>query len=127
MRYIEETGSYNDRRYGRPWIARLDFSKNPGKPEYVFGDWLGSPGRSGELGIDVEAGDVIATGQKDHRKGRGGPNNIGVVQPDGTVTWNYTQAKARDAGKLVREQVAAAAAKSAEESAPEVDLVALGM
>lgn len=106
MLYTETTSSYNDRRYGKPWIAKLTFVR-PGKPEYIFGDWLGSPGSEGELSIEVEAGDVIATGQKDIRKNRGGADNIGVVQADGSVVWGYTAAKARDAGKEVRAETAA--------------------
>lgn len=101
MLYTENTPSYNDRRYGKPWIAKLTFVR-PGKPEYSFGDWLGTPGCDGELSMEVEPGDVIATGQKDLRKNRGGADDIGVVQRDGKVKWGYTAAKARDAGKLIR-------------------------
>lgn len=117
MLYREDTSSYNERRYGKPWIAKLDFTK-PGKPEYAFGHWLGQPGAAGELSIEVEPGDVIATGQKDLRKGRGWADNIGVIQADGTARWNYTPARARDAGKLIREQLAEAAAHP--ESAVEI-------
>jgi len=106
MIFTETTPRYNERRYGKPWIARLDF-KRPGKPEYIFGSWLGQPGQSGELSIEVAPGDVIATGQKDHRKGRGGADHVGVIQPDGKAIWGYTLASARDAGKAVRETVAA--------------------
>lgn len=106
MLYTETTSIYNQRRYGKPWIAKLTFPR-PGKPEYTFGDWFGTAGGEGELSIEVEPGDVIATGQKDNRKGRGGADHIGVVQPDGTVKWGYTAAKARDAGKSVRESLVA--------------------
>lgn len=101
MLYAERTDSYNARRYGKPWVARLYFVR-PGKPEYTFGDWLGQAGSAGELSVEVELGDVIATGQKDLRKGRGGADNIGVVQVDGSVKWGYTPAAARDAGKVIR-------------------------
>ena len=103
--YTETTGAYNQRRYGKPWIAKLTFTR-PGKPDYTFGDWLGSPGCVGELSIEVEPGDVVATGQKDNRKGRGGADNIGVVQADGTVDWGYTAAEARDAGKAIKAALA---------------------
>lgn len=116
MRYTEDTSSYNSRRYGKPWIAKLNFSL--GKPTYQFGDWIGQAGDSGELSIGVDPGDVIATGQKDHRKGRGGADHIGVVQANGSVRWGYTPAKARDAGKVVQEELAEVAANS--ESAVEI-------
>ena len=101
MLFKKETSSYNERRYSRPWIAVLDFT-NPGKPTYQFGDWLGRSGDSGELSVQVEPGDVVAHGQKDIRKGRGGADDIGVVQHDGSVEWGFTLAKARDAGRCVR-------------------------
>ncbi len=70
MLFTMKTSSYNQSRYGKPWIARLQFTR-PGKPDYMFGDWLGSPGCAGELSVEVAPGDVIAHGQKDLRKGRG--------------------------------------------------------
>lgn len=96
-----DTQSYNERRYGKPWIAVMDFTV-PSKPAYIFGDFLGAAGDAGELSIDVEPGDVIARGQKDNRKGRGGADDIGVVQIDGSIEWGFTPAKARDAGLAVK-------------------------
>ena len=60
------TDSYNPRRYGKPWIAVVDFSKNP-KGDYTWGDWVGSPGQAGVLVIQAEVGAIIAQGQKDNR------------------------------------------------------------
>lgn len=119
MKYTEETNSYNERRYGKPWIAKLDFSA-PGKPTYTFGSWLGVPGSSGELSIEVEAGDVIATGQKDHRKSVS-PQELGVVQPDGTALVYQTLVGARDASLALLKSLAAPIVE------PEIDLLALGM
>jgi hypothetical protein len=119
MTYREDTSSYNSRRYGKPWIAKLDFS-TPGKPKYEFGDWLGQPGGEGELSIECQPGDVLATGQKDHRKGRGGANHIGVVQADGKVKWGYTLAKARDAGVEAREQMTTAPTITQPSQEPEI-------
>lgn len=116
MTFTQQTDSYNQRRYGKPWIARLNFS-TPSKPIYEFGNWLGQQGDEGELSIEIQPGDVVATGQKDLRKGRGGADAIGVVQHDGSVVWGFTPAKARDAGKVVRETPQVA----------EFDLLALGM
>jgi len=68
MKIIRNTGSYNDRRYGKPWIAKVDFSVKPAN--FIWGDWTGSPGGEGVLEIDAEPGDIIARGQKDNRKPR---------------------------------------------------------
>lgn len=105
MLYTEKTSAYNQRRYGKPWIAKLTFVR-PGKPDYTFGDWLGNAGYVGELSIEVEPGDVIATGQKDNRKGLGGADHFGVVQADGSVEWGFTAAGARDAGKAIKAALA---------------------
>lgn len=59
------TPSYNERRYGKPWIARVDFPDAKGV--FNFGEWVGQNGTSGLLIIDVQPGDIIAMGQKDHR------------------------------------------------------------
>jgi hypothetical protein len=102
MVYREMTSLYNERRFGKPWIAKLDFSSG-GKPNYRFGKWLGQPGRDGELSIEVVPGDVIATGQRDYRMGVSGASRIGVVQLDGSVKWWFALAEARDAGRAIRE------------------------
>jgi hypothetical protein len=60
------TESYNDRRYGKPWIALVDFAaKSTG--EFKWGEFLGDS-RGGELTIECSDGDIVASGQKDHRK-----------------------------------------------------------
>lgn len=114
--YRKETSPYNARRYGKPWIAKLDFSK-PGNPVYSFGSWLGQAGDVGELTIEAVCGDVLAVGQKDIRKNRGGADDFGVVQLDGTVVWGFSLVAARDTGIAVRAAIAdttAAAAVTAE-------------
>ena len=40
MQITINTGSYNQRRMGRPWIAKVDFSASP-KGEFAWGDWTG--------------------------------------------------------------------------------------
>ncbi|MEA4811143.1 MAG: hypothetical protein VB108_01080 [Anaerolineaceae bacterium] len=75
MAHIEiNTGSYNQRRFSRPWIAKIDFSQNP-KGDYKFGSWVGdhNNGSDGVLVINAEEGDVIAQGQKDFRQPK---NNV---------------------------------------------------
>lgn len=62
-----ETDSYNERRYGKPWIAVVVFD-DPTKPAFNFGTWVGDKGYSGVLEISAKRGDIIARGQKDLRK-----------------------------------------------------------
>ena len=63
-----ETGSYNERRYGKPWIARVNFNKNT-QGDFSWGDFLGGAGDEGMLIIAVNPGDIVAQGQKDNRGG----------------------------------------------------------
>jgi hypothetical protein len=65
------TGSYNQRRYSKPWIAKVDFSVDP-RGEFKWGTWVGdhSSGSEGVLIIDAEEGDIIAQGQKDFRQSK---------------------------------------------------------
>lgn len=63
------TDAYNQKRYSRPWIANVDFSKDP-NGVFNFGGWVGDcqNGSSGLLVIQADIGDIVATGQKDFRK-----------------------------------------------------------
>ena len=61
-----DTNSYNDRRYGKPWIAKITLEGNDLK--FNWGHWVGDPGNEGVLIIDLEPGDFYAKGQKDFRK-----------------------------------------------------------
>ena len=45
MKIEINTSSYNERRYGRPWIARVTFPAAKG--EFAFGEWVGQPGDPG--------------------------------------------------------------------------------
>ena len=67
MKIQMKTDSYNERRYGRPWIASVSFS-SASKADFKFGEWCGEHGYKGLLDIDVEPGSIIAIGQKDFRK-----------------------------------------------------------
>jgi len=84
MKIISETGSYNHRRYGKPWIAKVDFSEST-KGEFVFGDWTGDHYNGGEgvLTIDANPGDIVAIGQKDFRKPSNSAAEFSVVGVDG--------------------------------------------
>ena len=66
-----KTGSYNQRRYSKPWIAIIDFSIDP-KGDFKWGTWIGdhNSGSEGLLVIDTAEGDIIAQGQKDFRQPR---------------------------------------------------------
>ena len=79
MTYTIKTSSYNARRYGRPWIAEVR-----GK-EFIWGDFEGRPGEAGVLVISAEPGALIAQGQKDIRKGRGGVGTYWMAMPNGML------------------------------------------
>lgn len=83
MKIEIETNSYNEKRYGRPWIALVDFSTKSG--DFQFGDWVGQDGRSGILELECQVGDVVARGQKDHRKPRNSAPEFYIVQEGGNL------------------------------------------
>lgn len=60
MTITKETNSYNQRRYGKPWIAVVDFSDPKGK--FSFGDWTGDHynGGVGVLTVEANPGVIIA-------------------------------------------------------------------
>lgn len=62
-----ETDSYNERRYGAPWVAKVTFPNGP-KAVYEFsGESTGKWGKAGILSIECKPGEIIAWGQKDLR------------------------------------------------------------
>ena len=79
MKITYATESYNERRMGPPWIAKVDFST--ATAEFAFGDWAGDSrnGGAGTLVIEAEAGDLIAIGQKDNRQPRNSAPTFYVV------------------------------------------------
>jgi len=85
LTYTHQTTSYNPRRYGKPWLGRLT-----GKmltKDYEFLPWDGSQGSEGIFEFRAEPGQIIAHGQKDLRKGRGGIDGyyICYVDDDGVT------------------------------------------
>jgi hypothetical protein len=86
MEITIETGSYNERRYGKPWIAKIDFASDK-KGTFTFGDWTGDGRNGGEgvLSINTQAGDIIAKGQKDNRQPRNSAPDFYVVLADGSI------------------------------------------
>jgi len=79
MEITKETGSYNQRRMGRPWIAKVDFTNSKG--DFSWGDWTGDQynGGAGVLSINAKPGDIIATGQKDNRQPKNSAPDFFVV------------------------------------------------
>uniref|UniRef100_A0A6M3JS90 Uncharacterized protein n=1 Tax=viral metagenome TaxID=1070528 RepID=A0A6M3JS90_9ZZZZ len=86
MKITIETKSYNQRRFGRPWIASVDFSTAKG--EFSFGEWTGDHYNGGEgvLSIDAAPGYIIARGQKDNRQPKNSAPDFFVVRVDGTLS-----------------------------------------
>jgi len=84
MKIERNTSSYNERRYSRPWIAKVDFSDSKGN--FIWGQWIGRQGEEGILIIDANSGDIIAMGQKDLRKPRNSAPDYYEVLSDGTLS-----------------------------------------
>jgi len=91
MRITIERGSYNQRRYSKPWIARVTSWEK--KPELAWGEYHGDD-NGGTLEITAEPGDIIRWGQKDYR-GNGGRNEWVIVTDDGEPH-TVSQASARE-------------------------------
>lgn len=83
MRVSQKFSSYNQRRYGRPWIAKITSWPVGGKPEVAWGSYLGDDD-GGEVEVDAMPGDIVRTGQKDHRGGNTDASWY-IVQADGSL------------------------------------------
>lgn len=94
MRVSTSWGSYNERRYSRPWIGKITSWPIGGKAEIEWGSYLGDD-HGGECEIMAVAGDIVRSGQKDGR-GNCGSNEWFVVQADGELLV-VNQADARKA------------------------------
>lgn len=88
----KETDAYNDKRYGAPWCAKVTFPTGP-KPVYTFGESSGKWGKAGVMVLACKPGEIIAWGQKDHRRPADSEHNILHMQPDGGMV-NVTVAEA---------------------------------
>ena len=80
-----EYGSYNSRRYSRPWGAVITFAG--AKPQYNFkaASYLGDDD-GGNVVITCEPGDIVATGQKDGRQPRNTFNDWYIAGDNGALT-----------------------------------------
>lgn len=77
-------GSYNPRRYSRPWIARVTAWPVGKKPELLFGAYVGDDS-GGEAEIIAYPGDIVRYGQRDGRRADKSRNEWGVVEDDYSV------------------------------------------
>jgi hypothetical protein len=82
MTYTEKTSSYNDRRYGKPWMAIVADSLTR---NFDWLDWSGRPGAQGRFVFDAAPGTLLAYGQKDLRKIKGGVGGYEICMPDGEL------------------------------------------
>lgn len=96
IRTAQAFDSYNQRRYGRPWIGRVTAWPVGGRPEIEFGRYAGDD-NGGEAEIMAYPGDIIRWGQKDMRSNKT-DNDWGILQTNGTIV-DCTQTEARAAYK----------------------------
>lgn len=85
MNITRETSTYNERRYGKPWIAKVDFTDPKGT--FTFGDWSGDArnGGAGILSLNANPGEIVAIGLKDNRQPRNSSPDFYLVAPDGSL------------------------------------------
>jgi hypothetical protein len=96
------TSSYNSRRFGKPWIAKVDFDNDP-QGEFVWGVWIGQPGEAGELTLaNLKPGDVVAQGQKDFRKPKNSMPEWGYIDTDGQLVSCDSKIEAIKAAREIR-------------------------
>jgi len=89
-----EWHSYNPRRYGKPWAAKISFDGT--KPVYEFTGLYSN----GILAFDAEPGEIVAMGQKDTRGGN--TSNDWYVVTDAGIS--YLQGGKVEALQLHRER-----------------------
>lgn len=127
MKIEKETSSYNERRFGKPWIAKIVFVGR--EATFNFGSWVGQTGEEGLLVIDLEPGDVYAMGQRDTRKMRNSAPDFYVF--GGDPSKNDAMISKADAYKhftatMERRAAAAETEKQAETEKPaQIDLSAI--
>lgn len=78
-------GSYNERRYGAPWGARVSLAS--GKLVYDFSAATVTArwGSAGEVVVPCAVGEIVATGQKDTRNAAHNSNSLYVLREDGEL------------------------------------------
>ncbi len=98
-----KTSEYNQKRYGKPWIAQCSYRE---KLEFEFGKWLGYAGGDGRLELPCSPGDVIALGQKDFRNPGNSVPEYGVVMKNGKIR-EISKLEAIDLCRAPREEMIA--------------------
>jgi hypothetical protein len=81
-----ETAPYNERREGKPWCARVTGIDSRGKLVYEWAEWSGHIGDSGLLRAACKPSEIIAWGQKDHRRPDKSEHHILQMGDDGRMT-----------------------------------------
>lgn len=84
-----EYGSYNSRRYSRPWGATVE----DGKINFRAGSWNGTPSDGGYVRITCQPCSIVATGIKDNR-GNGTLVEYYFVRQDGSLGERLSRADA---------------------------------
>jgi hypothetical protein len=97
-----KTHEYNEKRYSKPWIAKVDFSTPD--IDFSWGRWVGDEGEAGLLELDCEIGDIIATGQKDYRKPKNSKPTYYLVEEGGVLKEFESKVEAYEHFKLERAQ-----------------------
>ena len=119
MKISIDTALYNEKRYGKPYIAILCPTTGL---VLRWGTWIGTPGNAGMLEIEAAAGAVVMTGQKDSRGNNGTPG-YALVRSDGTLD-SMTKVQAIKQARAVQADKATAAA-AAPQAVPEPTLADL--
>jgi hypothetical protein len=81
-----ETASYNERREGKPWCAKVTGIDSRGKLIYEWAEWSGRIGERGLLRAACKPGEIIAWGQKDNRRPDKSEHHILQMRDDGRMT-----------------------------------------
>lgn len=82
--WSKEFSSYNERRYGAWWGAKVTFDGAKAVYDFNAATSDATHGNAGTVTIPCRPGEVIAYGQKDLRKGRG-ENNLLMMRKDGSM------------------------------------------
>lgn len=78
-----EWGPYNERRYSKPWAARVTaWPVGQRQPDVEWGTFIGNSDEGGIVEIEAEPGDIVRWGQRDQRNPRKSESRIGEVQQE---------------------------------------------
>lgn len=94
--------SFNARRYGFPWAAKITAFNGAATLEFIKGAYNGND-NGGEIVITGEVGEIVKIGQKDHR-GNGTANDFYQITEDGKLERVASPVEARQAWTEWKEQ-----------------------